>query len=244
MKIDRHKINTDNLERRINAIPRQMSEYRPNDIGLLSEMAAALVLAYEYFILGTGHTSLRTPHMKEVKSYLAGLFQAQACLILKWEDRYYAYSRLQILKALRATLFHADQKDRSKKDEALRNFVFEDAVSSTLEFAITHNWLITPGLYSDRGNTDSGSPFIEAIRINDQPELHITISESLVLNVIAEFWGISMSGSYLNIHRILWRISREELVKRFGKDIGGHAFETVLWQESQLRLREQRGGEI
>lgn len=199
---------------------------------MLAEIATSLVMAYEYYVKRPGKPAIFPQRPVEAQQYLAGQFCSDSVLILVSDGKAYSYTRLNVLKLLRGSLVHVDDKALTLKEAALRDFIFEDAAIVTMEFAVTHTWIITPGLYRPGGNTDSHNPFLERWAIEDREPQTVTIIESIVLNIAAEYWFISTQGEYINAGRVLWDVSRDELVERFGEDIGQRAFQTILWHKS------------
>jgi hypothetical protein len=138
-------------------------------------------------------------------------------------------------------LTHGDQSDRVAKDEVFRAFAFENDGPSTVEFALTWNWLKSGGLFFDSGNLDSHNPFREKIRINDR-EIVVTTLESATLSAVAEFWFTFQCGDIPHTGRRAMTADIDAMVTRFGADLGRRCFETMQWQLREgARLQALKG---
>jgi hypothetical protein len=242
MKLSSDSAAADRFEERLRAFPGLVSGYQPGDIRSLCELALTVVMGEEYWINSNRHPVLTGPCQKEVEHWYRTLYAEQIVLVLKQANRGpLGYSRRYILKQLRGQLAHGDQNDRSPKDELFRAFAFEGANPSTVEFALTWNWLNSGGLSFSTGNVDSHNPFREKIRINEREPIEVTTLESIALSACGEFWHVWQFGDIPNTGRIAMTSEEAELVTRFGPDLGKKCYETVQWhlqRSAQTRAQQ------
>ena len=211
--------------------------YAPGDLESLCEISETIIRAYEYWIKSRRKSLISVPYQQKLNQWFKTVFENQTCLVLKHKEKFFSYTRKYVLKQLRGSHLHSDQHDRNDKDEAFRAFVFEEEGPSHFEFAVTHNWIYTGGLYYKGGNTDSKNPMDETVNLNGR-NIKLTTLESLVLNIAAEFWFTWQKGNYLNKGRVLIDDTEEGLIKRFGKRIGQECFKTVKWHHEMRKNNE------
>jgi hypothetical protein len=126
-------------------------------------------------------------------------------------------------------LLHNDGIDKTKKDEAFRHFVWEGEKISEIEFCLSYRWLNTGGIKLSSGNLDSQNVFLEKIAIDSQERKIFSTIESMVINIVREFQAISQEGGLQRDGRMVMTATEEELVARFGDEIGHECAQTLRW---------------
>ena len=241
MKLSSDSAAADRLEARLRSLPDQLFAYEAGRLSILCELALTVVMGWEYWIESKRKPVLTGPYQAATESWYRKIYAEQIILVLK-QGRMgpFGYTRRYVFKQLRGHLTHGDQNDRVPKDEVFRAFAFENDGPSTVEFALTWNWLNSGGPYFNSGNVDSHNPFREKFRINDR-EIVVTTLESATLSAVAEFWHTFQYGDISHTGRIAMTAVQQELVTRFGNDLGRRCFETVQWQRrEEARLRGQQ----
>lgn len=242
MKISSDSAAADRFEERLRAFPSQILSFESGQISKLCELALTVVMGEEYWIVSKRKPVLTGPYQAAAETWYRSIYTEQIILVLRMGNRGpYGYSRSYMLKQLRGHLAHGDQQDRNSKDEVFRGFAFEAEGPSTVEFALTWNWLNSGGITFNTGNLDSHNPFRERIRMNDCEPFLVTTLESAALNAVKEFWDMWQYGDVQDTGRITMTSEESELVNRFGEDLGRKCYKTVQWQLQQAsRLRAQQ----
>jgi len=242
MKLSSDSAAADRFESRLRSLPDQLFAYEAGQLPILCELALTVVMGWEYWIESKRKPVLTGPYQAATESWYSKIYSEQIILVLKKGGLGpFGYTRSYVFKQLRGHLAHGDQKDRSPKDEVFRAFAFENDGPSTVEFALTWNWLNSGGLYFNSGNLDSHNPFREKIRINDR-EIVVTTLESATLSAVAEFWFTFQCGDMPHTGRLAMTADKHAMVTRFGADLGRRCFETLQWQLREgARLRALKG---
>jgi hypothetical protein len=236
MKRSSNKQTADVLEKKLRNLSTELLEYNQGDFDALCSMSQTVVMAYEYWVFSKKKPILRVRFQQELNNWFRTIFQEHPCLVLKFDDKFFSYSRRYLVKFLRGAKVHSDQKNKDLKHQALKAFIFEDDGShSSFEFAVTHNWIITGGVGLDIGNLDSKNLFKERIKLGEREEFIGTTLESIVFNIIAEFDSIAHAGQYINSGRILENTKLSDLSERFGKEVGNQCFKVVEWHRQHDR---------
>jgi hypothetical protein len=242
MKLSSDSAAADRFESRLRSLPDQLFTYEAGQLPILCELAHTVVMGEEYWIRPKRKPVLTGPYQVATEHWYRNLYAEQIILVLKKGSLGpFGYTRSYLFKQLRGHLAHGDQNDRGQKDEVFRAFAFENDGPSTVEFALTWNWLNSGGLYFDSGNLDSRNPFQEKIRINDR-EIVVTTLESATLSAVAEFWFTFQCGDIPHTGRLAMTADKDAMVTRFGADLGRGCFETMQWQLREgARLRALKG---
>jgi hypothetical protein len=219
----------DRFEAILQQQPKLISGFEPGKLNDMCNLASNIVAGYEYWIISDKKPVITVPGQKEIESWYRTVFHDQVCLVLRYDDKYYAYTRNNICKQLRGHLYHSDQNDRNIKEEAFRRYVFEGDKESYIEFFLSYCWLNSGGFAFDTGNLDSHNPYRERIKINDKEKVEFTTIESMVLSYALEFQSLSQERTFTNFGRIVQISTEGELVQRFGESIGKKCFETIEW---------------
>lgn len=242
MKLASDSAAADRFEARLRSLPDQLFAYEAGQLQILCELAHTVVMGEEYWITSKRKPVLTGPYQVATERWYRNIYAEQIILVLKKGGLGpFGYTRSYVFKQLRGHLAHGDQKDRGPKDEVFRAFAFENDGPSTVEFALTWNWLNSGGLYFNSGNLDSHNPFREKIRINDR-EIVVTTLESATLSAVAEFWFTFQCGDMPHTGRLAMTADKHAMVTRFGADLGRRCFETLQWQLREgARLRALKG---
>ncbi|MCB1734155.1 MAG: hypothetical protein H6981_05455 [Gammaproteobacteria bacterium] len=235
MDLSSDSVTADKFQARLGALIAQVSDYEHGQVQALSEIAHTIVMGHEYWIGSDRPPVLTVPFQREIEDWYENIYPEQVVFVLRNGNQGpFGYSRRFILKQLRGHAAHADQKDRSPKEEVFRNYIFEADGASTVEFALTWNWLFTGGVQYPSGNIDSKNPLVEKITINERPPIKVTTIESAVLSIAAEFWQIGQTGHAMNMGRVTFTTDESQLMIRFGAELGQKCYQTVLWQQRQM----------
>jgi hypothetical protein len=241
MKLSSDSAAADRIEARLRSLPVQLSSYESGQLPILCELAHTVVMGEEYWIKSKREPVLTGPYQAATERWYRNIYAEQIILVLKKGGLGpFGYTRSYVFKQLRGHLSHGDQNDRGRKDEVFRAFAFENEGPSTVEFALTWNWLNSGGLHFSSGNVDSHNPFREKVLINDR-KVVVTTLESATLSAVAEFWYTFQYGDIPDTGRIAFMAEQSQLETRFGADLGRSCFETVQWQIREgARLRAQK----
>lgn len=232
MKINEREYRANLVEKELQSLVPRLEKFESNNPEFLCELAASLVMIEEYWLSSDAVPIIRLKFQDEVVNWLSEIYREEVVLVLKFEDKYYGYTRNNICKTLRGKRYHYDEKSGSPKQLALARFSFEDREASVCEFALTRTWLITPGLSYLAGNKDSRNPYLEKLQINNSPVKEITTLESMIVDFIFEFISIADHGFYFNKSRVICSIDKSVIESRFGNDLGNKCWQTIQKEKS------------
>ncbi|MCB2107353.1 MAG: hypothetical protein KDE14_06605 [Rhodobacteraceae bacterium] len=235
MKVNRDKLTADRLEGKLQRLKSLLQDYEHNDVSKLSEIAEIIVLAYEYVFLNKRRTkSLHFEYAQQIFDYFRTVFCPQVVLLLKSPEGYWGYSRRNVLSVLRAINLHADEAHRSERDTVLKDFILDERNDVSMEFALTHCWLFTPGLSYVGGNKDTANPYAETIIFDGGAKKILSTIESIAIETAIEFFSLCTVGGYRNKKRIYLSgfDTQDELKKRIGEKSASSIGATIDWHRN------------
>lgn len=232
MKLKKHKITADKIKQGLKRIDSMFKEYQPGDIEILGEFSRILVMVFEYWNRYKNNSIIKCKYLNRILLYYNALYLKQVCLVLNSNERFFRYTRNNIIKAIRGYNYHGDHGDRNLKDETLRRFVIEeDGNDVTFEMFITREWIITPGIYLSTGNKDSRGPYRNKWMVEGTETKDVSLIEAIVLNIYEEVRNIMNYGFFDNSFRIAMVAEEKILLERFGTEIGKEVFEVLKWHK-------------
>ena len=140
-----------------------LGTYRTGNFELLSSICSGICIFEEYFTTPQSERLYQSDNENVFLDYLTRIYGEHVVLVLKYEEKCFSYSRKYVVKIVRGEGKHGQSEVRDKKREVLHKFLFEELRLSEYIFAITHNWVIHPGIWNTDGNRDSSNAFLEGV---------------------------------------------------------------------------------
>jgi hypothetical protein len=229
-----------NFNRSCDALPILISNYKSGNFDLLSDICFRLNSIVEYVESDIYHDSFQLlSHYREFSEYLKETYAQRIFLVLK-EAKAYSYTPKNIIKFIRGEgKAHGSSNLKKEKRLLLYDFIHEENARSKpeLEFAITWNWIIYPGIKSDKGNTDSSTPFVHRIKINNI-ELQLTAIESVVLSIALDFHNILSLGQMSWVGRIAITNNFNAFRESFGDKIVDNLISQEKWILEKTKCKD------
>ncbi len=171
-----------------------------------------------------------------IRAYRINVYSRMIALVLHDGSSAFNYTRKDLVKFLRGEFLHGDSDNRDPKRIALHNFVFEENRKVSLEYAVTWNFVIFPGVKSSLGNTDSDTPAVQNINIEGR-EIEATQVESIVFNAAYDYWQV-LNGLEISFNKVA--ITND--LDAFKEILGVELVESLKneWNTIQLWQKEKR----
>lgn len=195
-----------------------LTRYRTGDFELLSSICASICIFEEYITTPPSERLYLADNEAAFLDYLARVYGEHIALVLKYDEKCFSYSRKYIIKMVRGEGKHGQSELRDRKREALHKFLFEGNKLSEYVFAITHNWVIYPGVWRKGGNRDSSNAFLESVKIDGQAKHCITTMESVIFNIALEIWTSFTLGKVVWYKQVIIVNRLEEFIGLIGLD--------------------------
>ena len=231
MKIQKHRFTADEIERGLNSIDSLFRTYQPGDIKTLGEFSRILVMTFEYWNKYRNNSIIKCRFLSRILTYHDTLYTQQVCLVLNAHERFFRYTRNNIVKAIRGYVHHGDHEDKNLKEAILRRFIMEedDTSNVTFEMFITREWIVTPGIYLKTGNKDSNGPYRNKWMVEGSETKDVSLIEAIVLNIYEEVRNIMNYGFLHNNFRDAMLTEKKVLLERFGAGLGQEVYEVLEW---------------
>ncbi len=240
MRLNAINTKKENFIKKLDELIPLIKNYKSGDFNELSRICIHLNAIREY-AQSSIYTDARRilSHFEEFIEYLENTYNKRIFLILK-EKEVYSYTPNAIIKFLRGEgEIHGDSDLDKEKRIVLHNFIFEESATiyPEIEFAITYNFIIYPGVKSSNGNGDSFNLFIQSLKFAECDEKKLTLIESVVLAIALDFYFVISSG------KMVWngRVAIKNDLNAFRTSLGDQIIDDLIsqekWMLDQLKTR-------
>jgi len=207
-------------------LPQLLFAYEAGDFEALGSMCQLTCLIDEY--VGRTARRMRLVHELFIARYRQNVYSKMIALVLLDGTNAFSYTRKEVVRFLRGEFVHGDSDNRDQKRITLHDFAFEHNNSISLEYAVTWSFVIFPGIRSSEGNTDSNTPFVQSIRIENR-EIKVSQLESIALNAIVEYREALLRG------RIHWhKAAVTNNLDAFRNTLGDVVIDTLISDYTQI----------
>ena len=230
MKVDILKVKDDLFKEACRCLPTRIVNYSSSNFKELGIICKELVTIEEYVI---GEEKNVEKYYEPLINYFENIYRKIIFLVLKNDKDCFSYTPKDLIKFIRGEGLHGASVLKNDKRKTLHYFAFENnsIKKPTIEFAITKNFIIYPGLRFASGNVDSSNPFLEIIRIeagNGIREIKLTTLESIIIAIGYDIYNL------LNFGEISWkgRMAVTNSLDVFRNSLGDEIVTKLIDQEN------------